>query len=281
VYPADSVLDIFTYAGAPGAYNLNLGAGAGIWYQKNGWSVSANYVAANGDRGNLGDVQIIGPVKIPGGGIGTNESQQTGTVQVGYAASNWGAAATYNYSNGVSAGSGTPAAMLAPILTGNNTIFEGTNGSTNSVGLSAYWQPTTTGWVPSVSVGWGLNSMTAANTAFDYNGVQTQSWYVGLQWADAFIKGNTLGMAFGQPTFVTSFGNNTDLKNIYGNTPQDGNYAWEWWYKFQVTDNISVTPAIFYLSNPLGMAGVEFNQAKGSTGTLTNFGGIVKTTFKF
>ena len=27
-YPADTVLDFFTYAGAPGAYSLNLGAGA-------------------------------------------------------------------------------------------------------------------------------------------------------------------------------------------------------------------------------------------------------------
>ena len=32
----------------------------------------------------------------------------------------------------------------------------------------------------------------------------------------------------------------------------DGNYAWEWWYQFQVTDNISVTPAIYYLSRPYG-----------------------------
>ena len=32
----------------------------------------------------------------------------------------------------------------------------------------------------------------------------------------------------------------------------DGNYAWEFWYQFQVTDNISVTPAIYYLSRPLG-----------------------------
>jgi carbohydrate-selective porin OprB len=91
-------------------------------------------------------------------------------------------------------------------------------------------------------------------------------------------------MAVGQPTFITSFGNNTDVKNAFGNTPQDGNYAWEWWYKFQVTDNISVTPAIFYLSNPLGAAGFSTNQATGfnaGSAALTNFGGLVKTTFKF
>ena len=32
----------------------------------------------------------------------------------------------------------------------------------------------------------------------------------------------------------------------------DGNYAWEFWYAFQVTDNITVTPAIYYLSRPYG-----------------------------
>jgi carbohydrate-selective porin OprB len=57
--------------------------------------------------------------------------------------------------------------------------------------------------------------------------------------------------------------------------PNDGNYAWEWWYKFQVTDNISVTPALFYLSAPLG----QLQKVDGKS--FDNFGGLVKTTFKF
>jgi carbohydrate-selective porin OprB len=101
-----------------------------------------------------------------------------------------------------------------------------------------------------------------------------QNWYVGLQWADAFMKGNSLGMAVGQPTFVTA---------MNSGTPQDGNYAWEWWYKFQVTDHIAVTPAIFYLSNPQGGAGFANAQAANlsTSNPLTNFGGLIKTTFKF
>ena len=62
-------------------------------------------------------------------------------------------------------------------------------------------------------------------------------------------------MAVGQPTFATS------LKG--GDTPRDGNYAWEWWYEVQVTDHIAVTPALFYLSRPLGgdtPEGRSFNQ---------------------
>jgi len=263
VYPADTILDIFTYAGAPGAYNLNLGAGAGIWYKDKGWSFSANYVAANGDNGNPNQ-----------GGIATDASQETGTVQIGYAGSNWGAAVAYNYSNGVGPASGTPLAVLGGSGL-NGAFFD----SVNSVGLSAYWQPSTSGWVPSISAGWGINSYNEDNNAFNFDGAASQSWYVGLQWDDAFIKGNALGMAVGQPTFITGCGDVCDNFRRGNDTPYDAGYAWEWWYKFQVTDNISVTPAIFYLSNPLGQGGWEITH--NGDAALTNFGGIIKTTFKF
>jgi len=258
VYPADTVLDFFTYAGAPGAYNLNLGSGAGIWYEDKGWSFSANYVAGNGDIGNPSE-----------GGIGTSASSETGTVQIGYAGSNWGAAVAYNYSNGVGPASGTPLSVLGG---SDFSRFD----SINSVALSAYWQPSTSGWVPSISAGWGINSYNTADDALNFDGVTSNSWYVGLQWDDAFIKGNALGMAVGQPTFITGCG------DVCDDTPYDAGYAWEWWYKFQVTDNISVTPAIFYLSNPLGALGNAARVAAGQDGAaLTNFGGLIKTTFKF
>ena len=49
-------------------------------------------------------------------------------------------------------------------------------------------------------------------------------------------------MAVGQPTFVA---------DVDGDAVEDSaGYAWEFFYKFQVTDNISVTPAITYLSKP-------------------------------
>ena len=279
VYPADTVLDVFTYAGAPGAYNLNLGAGAGLWWKSGNFSISANYVAANGNAGQPGITADCIKNGFGCGGIGTDASQETGTVQIAYGGSNWGLAAAYNYSNGVSVASGTPLSIAAAPGTLNGVGF----GSTNSVGVSGYWQPTNSGWFPSISTGWGLNSYSFEDSAFNFDGPTSQSWYVGLQWADAFIKGNTLGMAVGEPTFITGCG---DVCNDYdGNrntTPHDANYAWEWWYKFQVTDNISVTPAIYYLSNPLGQVGYVANKVTGDSGAaLTNFGGIIKTTFKF
>jgi hypothetical protein len=258
-YPADTVLDIFTYAGAPGAYSLNLGGGAGITYSKNGLNASLNYVSANADNANPSE-----------GGIGTNGAASTFTAQLGYAGTNYGLAFAYTYGqNGaqVYPGNATGLALSA---------FSGTN---SNYGLSAYWSPKQAGFIPSISTGWGYSTLAGAQGTVDaVTGAQVtaaQNWYVGLQWADAFIKGNALGMAVGQPTFVTSNGSNAF-------SPQDGNYAWEWWYKFQVTDNISVTPAIYYLSNPLGQGSFLANQVSGSNGAaLTNFGGIIKTTFKF
>ena len=94
----------------------------------------------------------------------------------------------------------------------------------------------------------------------------SQSWTVALQWDDVFLQGNKAGMAVGQPVFATT---------LYGDdTPDDGNYVWEWWYQFQVTDSISITPALFYLSRPLGQetpGGRRFQQ----------LGGLVMTSFSF
>ena len=248
VYPDDTVLDVLTLNGAPAAYNKNLGPGAGIWWQSDaGLSVSLNYVAANGNNGNPS-----------AGGIATDGAGGTGTVQIGYAKENWGLAAIYSY-----------------IQNANDIIVYGTNfaldsfalpGQTNAFGLSGYWQPSSNSWIPSISAGWGINSSTYEGDSPDGSVKTSQSWSVGLQWLDAFIKGNAAGMAVGQPVFATALHG--------GDTPRDGNYVWEWWYKFQVTDNISITPALFYLSRPLGQntpSGDSFNQ----------LGALVKTSFRF
>ena len=267
-YPADTVLDIFTYAGAPGTYSLNLGGGGGIWWKNGNFSISANYVSANADVSNANVTYAPNC-----GGIGTDCSSSTFTTQIGWAGPVLGLAAAYTYSQGgagLYGGNGTPLAVAG----------FGYSDSVNSIGLSGYWQPAFGAWFPSISYGWGLNSYNGSGPYTDLardngygnvlDGAQSQSWYVGMQWANVFWKGNALGMAVGEPTFITKSGDNNTLK------PKDGNYAWEWWYKFQVTDNITVTPAIYYLSAPLG----QLTRYPGG-GDFNNFGGLVKTTFRF
>jgi hypothetical protein len=283
-YPTDTVLDFFTYAGAPQTYNLQLGAGAGLSWESDDFSISANYVSGNASNGSPFVAEQNGfaraLVNAAGdqdcGGIATDCAAGSGTVQIAYAPENWGLAAAYNYASGnngagIYAGNGTPAANLFSSL-----------GTTNSVGLSAWWTPEEASWIPSISAGWGYNNVSTKNADLpgdqSIDGATSQSWYVGIQWADAFMKGNTLGMAVGQPTFVTSWENDTNI-NDGSDFVADGNYAWEWWYQFQVTDNISVTPALYYLSRPLGFGTNNLDGA--SNDTFNNFGGLLKTTFKF
>jgi hypothetical protein len=256
-YPADTILDFFTYAGAPGTYTLNLGGGAGIWWADKGFSVSANYVAANAKNSDSST-----------GGIATDNSGGTGTVQLAYTATNWNLTAAYAYSQSGAYGGAYGYIPVGTNLAGNP--FAGLSSfDVNSLAISGWWKPNKVSWIPSISAGWGSNSYSAkkasqiwgVETNAEGAKAQSQSWYVGMQWADALIKGNTFGTAVGQPTFVT--GNDGFMGT------DESTFAWEIWYKFQVTDNISVTPAFFTITNPAG------------TGSNSAYGGVLKTTFLF
>ena len=245
VYPADTILNLFTVNGAPAAYSKNLGAGAGLWWQNNGWSVSANYVSALGsDSAN---------------GIFTEDAGATASVQLGYQQEQWGIAAIWTYIQ--------PDTQFVPGTTPlvHGAVDHTAGAETNAFGLSAFWQPMTSGWLPSVSVGWGINNTSYSTSRPAGSLRQSQSWMAGLQWTDVFIKGNDFGFAVGSAVFATSL--------TGGVSPDDGNLAWEWWYKFQVTDNITITPALFYLSRPMGQRTPE--------GGFSALGALIKTTFKF
>ncbi|MBE9154561.1 iron uptake porin [Cyanobium sp. LEGE 06113] len=230
-YPADTILDLFTYAGARATYSLNLGAGVGLWYQKDGFSISANFVS---NENSAEDSTL---------GVGED---YTATVQLGYAGENWGAAFAYTYGDGLG---GSPFNVVE---------------DWNAIGLSAYWQPADSGWVPGISTGFGY---TDANVA-GLGNQDVWSWMVGLQWTDMFVKGNALGMAIGSAGQVGGGKCGTGALCTGGLWLDDGQdtLAYELWYKFQVTDNISVTPAFFWIEN---------------SGASDTYGGLVKTTFKF
>ena len=244
-YLSDPILDLFTANGAPGAYNKNQGAGVGIsWAAGNGLSASANYVAANGAISNSSE-----------GGFATDYAAGTGTVQLAWEGEGWAIAAIYSkIQNGHE---------LIEYATPFTQEHLNDDGVTHAFGLGGAWSPEQGGWVPSMSLGWGIN-----NSDVKHSGeVRTsQSWAVAFEWSDVFVDGNAAGMAVGQPVFAT------DLKG--SDVPADGQFIWEWWYQFQVTDAISITPALYYLSRPLG-------GHTGSGQTLQQLGGLVKTTFTF
>ena len=100
--------------------------------------------------------------------------------------------------------------------------------------------------MPSISTGYSVS-----NDSDDADDLS--AWYVGLEWSDAFFAGNSLGTAIGVSPNTTTDGDTSTL--------------WEIFYSMPVTDNITVTPSIFTISD--------------NGGTDDVFGGVVKTTFKF
>jgi len=236
VYPAETVLNVLSRNGAPGAYNQEVGPGIGIWRQLDGFSLSANYVAlVVDDSEDLID------------GSSTHLSGGTATVQLAYSDAQWTVAFIYSH-----------------IQNGNDVINEATSfvrdsygfaGTTSAFGLSGFWQPDDSGWIPSISAGWGLNHTRYEDPDDEGQVGISQSWSVGLQWRDAFLEGNVIGMAIGQAPFATH------LRG--GAIPNDGNLVWEVWGMWQVSDAISITPALFYKSRPLGQytpEGTTFHQ---------------------
>jgi len=268
------ILDWTGMMGTSGVYNKETGSLIGAyWKQKvakgdNGFSISANYVADK-KRGNISDSSE--------GGFGTANSGGSFTTQLGYGGSQWGVAAAYRYGNCDGGNGFRRGTSFAKSNKWNNACVDGnderTGSSSNSYALNAYWQPEESGWIPSVSLGWGLNTVSSDNKV-DGSALTTQSWMAGLKWDDVFLKGNDMGFAFGQATFATALEG--------GDTPFDGNYVFEWYYNFQVTDNIAITPSLFYLSRPEGQNTASLvENGSGYDGQFNVFGALVQTTFKF
>jgi len=230
------VLDFFAVAGAPGVYNKATGAGVGIQYAgKKGLVASLNYVAQNGNNSQTG-------VFNEQGGLNT-------LAQIGYRAPQWGVAFGYRY--------GTQGTRLRTFnaLNGGSGVLTNGQGS-NGYALNAYWQPKTSGWIPSVSAAYGWNYVSGAPLPNANGATNSQTWFAGLQWSDVFAKGNSFGGAVGQPGNAQGLPANATM--------------WEVFYKYRVSDNISITPAIFYVSN---------NQA--FTNATSNVGGVIQAKFTF
>jgi len=274
------ILKQFKLGGYYGAYGASTSPGAGLaWRQQTEnfsdprFTVSTSYTASNGDH------SCVRPEKDCGG-IGGNSSKARWQTQIAYGSPQWNISAAYQYAqDGGFKGYGTPSGTSNAYWTGSK-YGKTSYTEVNSVALRAWWQPLESGWMPSVSAGWGLSSFGNPDGRYNYSGNKgdasstSQSWFVGLNWKDAFMKGNLLGAAIAQSHFTTQ---------IEGSeSPDDGNYSMELYYQFQVTDNISVTPTIFYLSRPYGqLTGTETKYGGKTAESFNMFGYLVQTTFRF
>ena len=275
LYSNNAILSFFDFAGAPGTYTSALGGGAGLWWRHKGLSVSGSYVAVDGKSSYPNDALGLANA----GGIGNQQAGGTGTVQLAYQRPRWGVSAAWAYSqSGGAFDRGGLGSMqnetlgFIPVGTVRSTNpFAGLSPfSVNAIGLSGWWQPDAVqSWLPSISGGWGLNRYQAETRSqiwgitTNRNGAQarSESWYLGLQWNNILLAGNTLGTAIGQPTYLTS--NDSFLGK------DSPTFAWELWYTFQISDHFSVTPAVFVVNNPSGM------------GDNISAGSVLKSTLEF
>jgi len=222
-------------AGTPGAYNKVTGQGFGaVWKQQVAkgqgfWNASLNYIAQDGEISNEGIFDSDGSLNT--------------TAQIGYKAPNWGAAIAYR--NGT-----TGTRTINANGTANSNLSSGQ--SSNSFSVAGYWQPLESGIIPSISAGYGFTDISGGVAG----AADSQSWYVGLQWDDAFVRGNIAGVAIGQ--------------NPSAGSGVDDPLSLELFYKFQVTDNISITPGLFYITN-------SSNQVNNKD----LWGGVIQTQFRF
>jgi len=227
------ILDFFTTAGAPGVYNKATGAGVGVQYERSGFVAGLNYVAQNGDSTESGVFDDEGALNV--------------LAQLGYRQDNWGVGVGYRYGT-----EGTRVRTYNGFHGASGTLLG--NQDSNSVAVNAYWRPTETGIIPSISAGYGYNDVSGRTRSTD--ATDSQSWFVGLQWDNAFATGNAAGVAVGQPA-------NSD-------TVSNDALTLEFFYKAQITDNISITPAVFYVSNDAAQRG-----------DASEWGAVIQTTFKF
>jgi hypothetical protein len=240
------LLDFFTTAGTPGVYNKATGQGFGaVWKQKVAkgqgfWNASLNFIAQDGEISNEGIFDSDGSLNT--------------TAQIGYKGTNWGAAVAYR--NGT-----TDTRTINANGSADNNLWVGQN--SNNFSIAGYWQPLETGLIPSISAGYGFTDLsgtarrsTSTSATPPAPAADSQSWYVALQWDDAFAKGNAAGVALGQ--------------NPSAGQGVDDPLSLELYYKFQVTDNISITPGLFYITN-------SSNQVDNQD----LWGGVIQTQFRF
>ncbi len=242
------ILKDLKLGGNGAVYGASTGQGFGVaWTQQTDdssaprFAISTNYTASS-STGEDSNPET--------GGILTDGAKGMFLTKVEYGSPRWQVSAAYSHKTHnptASAGFGTSAGKSR-------------TGSTDGIGLRGYWKPETTGAIPAVSVGYDL--ATVDDDGATGSTEETTSWMVGLSWKDAFVDGNKAGLAFGQRQYASEIVGSTE-------DPSDENFIWEAYYTFQVSDNVSVTPAIFGLTDP----------KDGSSDDVT--GAIVNTTFRF
>ncbi|MBN3945420.1 MAG: iron uptake porin [Nostoc sp. NMS7] len=235
---------IYRIGGGAGiALNLPLGKGGGILGNS---SITAGYLASEGNNPGLGqgltngDYAALGQLNFSVG----DRVALAATYVHGY---NGGGNSLFN------SGSTSNPEILAVGTQQANTLINA--GSSNSYGVEAAFRPS-----DKLSVS-GYVSYHDINGSGVNDNYQAWSYGLGVALPDFGKKGNVLGLFAGAEPY--SF-------NRPGFVGNDIPYHFEGFYKYRVSDNISVTPGVIWLTSP----GQNSNNDDAIIGTL-------RTTFTF
>ncbi|MEA5625723.1 iron uptake porin [Nostoc sp. UHCC 0251] len=216
---------IYRIGGGAGiAVNLPLGRGTGILGNS---SITAGYLASEANNPSLssgltnGDYAALGQLNFSVG----DRLALAATYVHGY-----------NTSGSLFNSGSTSDATTGEVLVGTgqaNTLLNAS--STNSYGVSAAFRPSDK---LSVSGFVSYHDVTGFGIGDDY---EAWSYGLGVALPDFGKQGNVLGIFAGAQPY--SF-------NRAGFTGNDTPYQFEGFYKYRVSDNISVTPGVIWLTSP-------------------------------
>ncbi|MEH2057636.1 MAG: iron uptake porin [Nostoc sp.] len=220
---------IYRIGGGAGiALNVPLGKGGGILGNS---SITAGYLASQANNPGLsqglinGDYAALGQLNFSVG----NRVALAATYVHGYSASG----ALFN-STSAPNGAFAVGTQQANFL-GNNTTGVISPSSSNSYGVEAAFRPSEK---LSVSGFVSYHEVTGFGQNDDYN---AWSYGLGVALPDLGKKGNVLGIFAGAEPY--SF-------NRPGFTGNNVPYHFEGFYKYRVSDNISITPGVIWLTSP-------------------------------
>lgn len=109
------------------------------------------------------------------------------------------------------------------------------------------------------------SSVLGVNMTSTGDQAEMSSWLLAAHFNNVFVKGNSAGIAIGA---VPALIRNSSSWSADGASP----IALETWYQFQLSDNFSVTPGVFYISATANSDGL---------GSGSSWGGLIKTQFNF
>ena len=243
-YPSDFQVDYLTYAGQVETNSIIAGTGIGFDTTLPGLPLDVSYVYIAAD-GNDPSSSF---------GIGGERSNSMNGVTLSYASADniWSVGFGYSHLKGLQGGTFGDSVV---------TLQEQAQ-SGNAISLSGVYSFTDNF---SISTGWGVGVYKKADG--DTLG-KTANWYTGFVLSDALMEDSALNFAFGEYAHVTA----SEMKNNIL-TAQDSSLGGELSYSIAATDNITITPGLFWISDIESENSIDEDEGV--------FGASLMTTFTF